>query len=72
MKHLLKQAFWPEPKPIIHDEVEPAPLSPDKEEEARAANYRMTEAVLASLNRSSALRVRLAEQTLAAVSGEHR
>lgn len=66
---LLKKLFWPEPEPVTHHDVEPAPGLPEKENEVRSMLSDLSDVAIRSMNRSTMIRERLAEETLRIVAG---
>lgn len=66
---LLKRLFWPEPDPVTHETVQPAPGLPDKEREMRSVLYDISETAIRSMNRSALIRERLAEESIRIVAG---
>lgn len=66
---LLKKLFWPEPDPVTHQDVAPAPGIPEKEAEVRSMLSDLSDVAIRSMNRSTMIRERLAEETLRIVAG---
>ena len=66
---ILKKLFWPEPDPVTHNDVQPAPGIPEKENEVRSMLSDLSDTALRSMNRSTMIRERLAKETLRIVAG---
>lgn len=66
---ILKKMFWPEPDPVTHRDVDPAPGLPEKENEIKSMLSDLSDTAIRSMNRSVMIRERLAEETLRIVAG---